>query len=60
MGTEGLFGLVRQWLRFPLSILGGVVAACLMWVLILVYTMWQLSVRARDQGDQQLGAVSGG
>lgn len=45
---------------FVKSVLGGVVAVVLTWVIIIFWFMWRLEAVRRQQGETGLGAVAGG
>jgi hypothetical protein len=55
-----LMNLVRGLLIFPKGLLGGLGAAIVMWIIVLCYSAWRLSVAKRKLGMEGLGAVAGG
>jgi hypothetical protein len=55
-----LMNVVRGWLIFPKGLLGGLGAAIVMWIIVLCYSVWRLSVVNRKLGIEGLGAVAGG
>jgi hypothetical protein len=58
--TTMLMNIVRGWLIFPKGLLGGLGGAIGMWILVLCFSAWRLSVAKRRLGIQGLGAVAGG
>jgi hypothetical protein len=55
-----LLRVIRGALIFPKGLLGGVGAAIVMWMIVLCFSMWRLSVTKKRLGIEGLGAVAGG
>ena len=52
--------VIRGALIFPRGLLGGLGAAIVMWIIVLCFSAWRLSVTKRRLGIEGLGAVAGG
>jgi hypothetical protein len=55
-----LMKVIRGALIFPRGLLGGLGAAIVMWIIVLCFSAWRLSVTKRRLGIEGLGAVAGG
>ena len=58
--TATVWHLLKQLLIFPRGLLGGLVAATLMWTVVIFYNNWHVTRNARKMGLVGASATAGG